>query len=187
MNSSWLAVGMAWAAIGCASAPTAQPVVSDPPSAVLEGEKLADLPGLRRLIRLSPDLVQGAAPQDAAGFRSLARLGIRTVISVDDDTPLLALAEAEGLGYRHIPIPYTGIPEAAQLELERVLASTPGPHFIHCHAGKHRCSAMVAIHQVRALGWDAERATAQLAARGCSRNYDGLFAAVVAAAEASRR
>ncbi len=176
-------MGLAFA--GCSTGPET-PVdggIDVPPALV--GQRLPDSPGIRRVIQLEPDLFQGSAPQGEEGLASLKTLGIRTIVSVDGDVPPYALAKKIGLAYIHAPIPYSGIPPAVRDEFLAAMKTTPGPTYVHCHAGRHRSSAMTALLQVAARGKSAEWARGQMLARGCSREYAGLFRDVERAAAAA--
>ncbi len=174
------------AVLGCASGPTG-PVdggIDVPPALV--GQRLPDAPGLRRVIHLEPDLFQGAAPQGEEGLQAIKALGVRTIVSVDDDIPPYAPAKKLGLSYVHTPIPYSGIPLAVRDQYLAAMKTYPGPYYVHCHAGRHRASAMTALLQVVLRGRSAEWARGQMLARGCSREYPGLFRDVATAATTTK-
>src|ERR1019366_1028729 len=62
-----------------------------------------DAAGVPNLIRLSDRIYQGAMPQGDAGFASLEKLGVKTVISVDGARPDLEDAHKHGIRYVHLP------------------------------------------------------------------------------------
>src|SRR5205814_1359060 len=86
-----------------------------------------DLPGLHNVFRVTGRLYSGSSPEDDAGFRSLQRLGIRTVITVDGARPDVERARRFGLRYVHLPIGYDGVPEARAYQLARAVRDLPGP------------------------------------------------------------
>lgn len=100
--------------------------------------------GLHNVYRLSPALYSGSQPEGDAGFGSLARLGVRTVISVDGQTPDVARAERWGLRYVHVPVGYDGVPRDKALLAAKTVRDLPGPAYLHCHHGKHRGPAVAA-------------------------------------------
>jgi protein tyrosine phosphatase (PTP) superfamily phosphohydrolase (DUF442 family) len=100
--------------------------------------------GLHNVYRLSPALLSGSQPEGDAGFASLARLGVRTVISVDGQTPDVARAERFGLRYVHVPIGYDGVPRDKAVLAAKAVRDLPGPAYLHCHHGKHRGPAVAA-------------------------------------------
>lgn len=100
--------------------------------------------GVHNLFRVSDRLYSGSQPEGEAGFASLKKLGIRTVISVDGARPEVETARKYGLKYVHLPIGYDGIPRETMLRLAKASQVLPGPIFVHCHHGKHRGPAATA-------------------------------------------
>ncbi len=133
------------------------------------------LPGLHNLMRLSKDVYSGSEPDGNDAFESLRKLGIRTIVSVDGATPNVALAREYGIRYVHIPFGYDAIPSAAQLSLTRVAKESATPLYVHCHHGKHRGPAAVAIICHAKKITDAKGGLAILEKAGTSRDYPGLW------------
>ena len=90
-------------------------------------------PGLHNVLRLSAKLTSGSSPDGEEGFRSLLRLGIRTIISVDGSRPDVETARKFGLRYIHLPVGYDGVPRDRALQLARAVRDLPGPVYVHCH------------------------------------------------------
>lgn len=132
---------------------------------------------LQNLFRVTPRLFSGSAPESAAAFEELKSLGVTTVISVDGARPEVAAARAAGLRYLHLPFGYDGIPSNRVAELIRAVRTAPGPIYVHCHHGKHRGPAAVAVICSGTEGWDASRAEQWLVQAGTSREYPGLYRA----------
>lgn len=132
--------------------------------------------GLHTAFRLSDRLISGSQPEGDEGFASLARLGVRTVISVDGVTPDVARAERFGLRYVHIPISYDGVPRDKALRMAKAVRDLPGSAYLHCHHGMHRGPAAAACVAL-ALG-DATPASASeiLRVAGTDPKYTGLNA-----------
>lgn len=123
-------------------------------------------------------LISGSSPDDAAAFDELARLGVRTIISVDGGRPKIALARARGMRYVHIPVGYHTITREQQLALAKALRDRPGPVYIHCHHGKHRGPTAGALAAV-SLGWiTPETGEAFMREAGTAESYTGLWACV---------
>lgn len=68
---------------------------------------------------MTPHLYSGSGPDGPKAFASLARLGIKTIISVDGARPNVEAAKKSGLRYVHIPISYDGVPRERALQLVR--------------------------------------------------------------------
>jgi protein tyrosine phosphatase (PTP) superfamily phosphohydrolase (DUF442 family) len=132
---------------------------------------------LHNVFKMDAALFSGNAPEDEAGFRELARLGVKTIISVDGSKPNLVLAHQFGMRYVHLPFGYDGLPQDRGVELARAaqIAEAAGPVYLHCHHGIHRGPAAAAT-VCRALdGWSADEANDFLMQAGTSPDYAGLF------------
>ncbi len=144
------------------------------PPAPPEFPPLAEI-GLPHAFRLSDRVYSGGAPEGDAGFAALARLGVRTVVSVDGAAPNVAAAARHGLRYVHLPFGYDGIPARRVAELAKAADSLPGPLFIHCHHGQHRGPAAVAALMLCLDPlWNAERGERWLRAAGTDPRFVGL-------------
>lgn len=133
---------------------------------------------IHNFYRLGPRLYSGSAPESKEAFAELARLGIRTVISVDGTKPDVEAARREGIRYVHLPVGYDGIPSNRVAELHYAFHSAPGPVFVHCHHGKHRGPTAVALLCESAAGWSPERATQWMHQAGTGLEYPGLYRSV---------
>jgi tRNA-Thr(GGU) m(6)t(6)A37 methyltransferase TsaA len=131
--------------------------------------------GLHRVMRLSKRIYSGGEPHGQEAFASLAKMGVKTVVSVDAAKPDVESARRFGLRYVHIPIGYDGIPEEAGAALARVGKEVEGPVYIHCHHGRHRGPAAAAVACVASGAVEASEATAILEKAGTSKNYAGLW------------
>ncbi|MCM2370847.1 protein-tyrosine phosphatase family protein [Aporhodopirellula aestuarii] len=132
------------------------------------------------LLALPGGIYCGAQPEGDDQFKSLAELGVRTVVSVDGAIPDLASAEAHGLRYIHIPIGYDGVDEQAGLSIARLVREIKGPIYVHCHHGQHRGPAAAAIACIAGGFADNDSATEILRRAGTSDNYAGLWRDVAA-------
>ncbi|MFE9437629.1 tyrosine-protein phosphatase [Streptomyces sp. NPDC006602] len=97
-------------------------------------------------------LWRGAAPSPA-GYRTLASMGITTVVDLRaEDLSAAQLAEPRqaGLDVVHMPIRdgQTPKPEQVRRFLD-VVAQASGPVFVHCGAGVGRTGAMAAAYLVQ--------------------------------------
>ena len=139
-----------------------------------------DVPGLHNFKRLSDRLLRGAQPEGDEAFAALAKMGVKTVVSVDGAKPDVAAAKAHGLRYVHVPIGYDGIPDDKALSLAKAFTALPGPFYVHCHHGKHRGPAACALGRMILDGVSPEDAVAEMKAAGTDPKYMGLYAAPVA-------
>lgn len=147
---------------------------------IADDDKPRDLPGIHNLVSYQGSgadaFYSGGAPEGVAGFESLEKLGIRTVISVDGAIPDVAAAKAKGMRYVHLPIGYDGFDEARKQELVRAVRDLPKPIYLHCHHGKHRSAGAAGTIAV-SLGWMTNaQAAARMKVSGTSEAYKGLWA-----------
>lgn len=150
----------------------------EPPPFLLEKMQVA---GLENVFRVRPDLYSGGQP-DEAGFAELAKLGVKTVISVDGAPPELELAHKYGLRYVHLPIGYDSVPVGQQQKLVKARLTFPGPVYIHCHHGKHRGpAAVMSLCRATDPKLSVETARDSLKVMGTAARYAGLYASVAAA------
>jgi protein tyrosine phosphatase (PTP) superfamily phosphohydrolase (DUF442 family) len=134
--------------------------------------------GLHHFRRWSPRIAQGGGPEDEEAFANLARLGYRTVLSVDGARPKVELAQRHGLSYVHVPIGYDGITPDEALRIVKAVESSAGPVYIHCHHGKHRGPAAAQVARIAVDGVDNDEAVEDLRVSGCSPDYPGLYRTV---------
>ena len=156
---------------GCDARPPAVP-----PIVVVEPRPIerVDAEGLHNVFRVSERIYSGSSPEGDAGFATLARLGVKMLLSVDGARPDVATARRHGLTYVHLPFGYDGIPPDRVKELAKA-AGRPGPIYVHCHHGKHRGPAAVAVIQLCTdPAWDAAVAEGWLATAGTDPRYTGL-------------
>lgn len=129
---------------------------------VPRGAERLDRTGLPNLHRVSPALYRGAQPT-AEGVHELARMGIRTIVSLrslHSDRRLLA---GTGLSYLRIPM-QTWNPEEEDVVLFLRIAADPDrqPVFVHCQRGADRTGVAVAAWRVAVEGWTADDAVREM-------------------------
>ncbi len=141
-----------------------------------------DFPGIHNLVAFHDGFVSGSAPEGDAGLDSLAKLGFKTVISVDGAIPDVEGARKRGLRYVHLPIGYDGFDDARKAELVRAVRDLPKPIYIHCHHGKHRSAGAAGTIGV-SLGWMSNAAAAErMKVSQTAESYKGLWACTAKAA-----
>ena len=143
------------------------------------GEKPANLAGLHNVLRVTDKLISGSSPEMQAGFESLKKIGVRTIISVDGAKPDIARAAKFGMRYVHLPIGYSGVPDEQCLRIARAIRDLPGLVYLHRHHGKHRGPAAAAVARICL---DEKCTTADAIAflnrAGTDPRYAGLFESV---------
>ena len=96
-------------------------------------------------MQVTERLYSGSEPHGEEGIASLKELGVKTIVSVDGAKPAVDMARKYGMRYVHIPIGYDGVPEEAGQSLARLMREAETPIYVHCHHGKHRGPAAVAV------------------------------------------
>lgn len=137
-----------------------------------------ELDGLHHVYELPKgEIYSGSGPESESAFRSLSQLGIATIISVDGARPDVAMAKRFGLRYVHLPIGYDGISAERAAQLAKAASSLPKPIYVHCHHGKHRGPAAVAV-MLSSLdpNWTVEQAQRWMKTAGTDPKYAGLYA-----------
>lgn len=128
---------------------------------------------------LDGKVLSGAQPDDEASFRTLQSLGVKTILSVDGAMPNTELAHKYGMRYVHLPIGYDGVSVEQGQQIAKALVefAPAGPVYVHCHHGKHRSAAAVAVACVYSGLLKPERAESVLRTFGTGANYAGLWRA----------
>lgn len=126
--------------------------------------------------RVTERVYSGAQPEGEEAFAELKRLGVKTIISVDGAAPDIETARKYGIRYVHMPIGYDTVPKETGLALAKAMTELPGPFYVHCHHGKHRSAAAVAVACVTTNQLAPDRAEEVLKTFGTGANYDGLWA-----------
>ncbi|MCA9080387.1 MAG: cytochrome c [Planctomycetaceae bacterium] len=160
---------------------TVSRAANSPRAAILpEGLDAQQYPHLHNLRQITTSFFSGGEPETEAAFEELQRLGITTIVSVDGATPNIELASKYRLRYVHVPIGYDGISEAAGKSFARVVRDVKGPVYVHCHHGRHRGPAAVAVMAIASGAATSDQAVKILEVCGTSRDYAGLWRDVAA-------
>jgi protein tyrosine phosphatase (PTP) superfamily phosphohydrolase (DUF442 family) len=122
-------------------------------------------------------VISGAQPEGREGFEALRDLGVKTIISVDGAKPDVETARKYGIRYVHLPITYSTVTPEQGKAIAKAIEELPGPVYVHCHHGKHRSAAAVAVACVYNGSLAPERAESVLKTFGTGENYKGLWKA----------
>lgn len=138
------------------------PVRGEAPSK--DNERTTLVAPIKRFIEVTPRLYRGAQPT-ASGFAYLRDRGVRTVISLLDDTAERAAVESLGMQYVNIPVtfrPFVWGEDVTEAAIKRFLQvvddPTSGIVFVHCHRGADRTGTFVGLYRMARQGWDVQRA-----------------------------
>ncbi len=142
--------------------------------------------GLQNFHQVNSHVYRGAQPTPD-GFKSLASLGIKTVIDLRGEEHSEAdekrIVEANGM--RYVSIPMKGMQTPSDEEISAALAlmndDTAGPVFVHCQRGADRTGAVVACYRIEHDHWDSDQAIKEARGFGMSwyqvalQRYVGQF------------
>src|SRR2546422_4056322 len=142
------------------------------------GDRVTDRPsfpavpgeGLHNAHRVTDKVLAGAAPEGDAAFEKLKQLGVKTIISVDGAKPDVETARRHGLRYVHLPIGYDNVAPQQGLAIAKAIDDLPGPIYVHCHHGRHRSAAAVAVACVMNGSLRPEQAESVLRTFGTGEN-----------------
>jgi tyrosine-protein phosphatase SIW14 len=129
--------------------------------------------GLPNFHEVNQDVYRGGQPTDA-GFASLAKIGVKTIIDLRKPGSRAdhekAVVESLGMHYESVPLSGLGTPDRGKLvQILRVM-NTPaeGPVFVHCRRGADRTGVVLACYRISHDGWDNHRAKKEAVADGMS-------------------
>jgi protein tyrosine phosphatase (PTP) superfamily phosphohydrolase (DUF442 family) len=118
-------------------------------------DPFVDIPAFSQV---NEHIYRGGRPK-AAGFEHLKSLGIKTIVDLTGtgkDAQREEQRAAEyGFEYVHIPLSVYKKPtdEQSLLFLKAVLDPQKQPVFVHCHSGRDRTGAMIAMYRIVVDGW----------------------------------
>lgn len=162
--------------LGCGSKHDQTPRVSDQKP----GDELSqlDVAGVDNVYRLSPRILTGGKPDSEAGFAELQELGVKTIVSVTDETPDEEIAKKYGLKYIHVPMDYEGVSPEQRESILDAFSDSSEPVYIHCNSGRNRGATAAAICLIGVEGKSNDEAVSWMKARGVDEKNQKLYDAV---------
>lgn len=146
------------------------------PAANWQYSRVGDLDGVKAVTKLSDRMLRGAQPDGAAGMESLKKLGVKTILSVEEpDLNETEAAKAAGIAMRNVATEYSGLPKPVIDKLVAAYRDLDGTTYVHCHHGKHRGGAAVAVFRMTFEGFSSDEAISEMFELGCSPRYKGLY------------
>ncbi|MDQ7780328.1 MAG: tyrosine-protein phosphatase [Planctomycetota bacterium] len=146
--------------------------------------RIAGVTGVENFAKINANLYRGAQPEDdddEDGYKSLADMGIKTVINLREY--IGERDEVEGAGMKYVEIPLqAGVlgsepPTDDQLKLffDTVLDPQSWPVYFHCAHGKDRTGTMAALYRIEIDGWTAKEAMEEMQYFGYHDIYEDLI------------
>jgi len=149
-------------------------------------------PSIANFHRVDANVFRGGQPKPAE-FQTLARMGIKTVLDLREESHASGedkLVKSAGMHY--ISLPMNGLTAPSDQQVARALAviedSANSPVFVHCRRGADRTGTVIACYRVSHDGWQNQRALDEANTFGMSwiergmRSYVLRYRAPVASA-----
>ncbi len=131
-------------------------------------------PGVPNFHQVADGIYRGGQPT-SDGWKSLSRIGVKTVIDLRPDSEHSIKAEqheVEGAGMKFVSVPLEGFgaPPADKInQLLDLLAGKSGPFFIHCRRGADRTGTVIACYRIAHDHWENQKALAE--AKSCGMSW----------------
>lgn len=120
-----------------------------------------EAPGLSNAYQISPFLYRGAQPKPE-GYKSLADMGIKAIISFRTKAPDTELINKLGIKSYHIPIDTFKFNDEHARTFLKIISEQEGPVYIHCFHGSDRTGTMTALYRIVHQKWSREKALAEM-------------------------
>jgi tyrosine-protein phosphatase SIW14 len=133
----------------------------------------AELPGVANFHKVDDHVYRGAQPTEE-GFRNLAKLGVRTVVDLQQ-AGSRSVAEARTVtstGMQYISVPMSGMNAPSDESVAKILGlledTSTGPIFVHCHRGADRTGGVIACYRIEHDHWQSDKALSEARSFGMS-------------------
>jgi protein tyrosine/serine phosphatase len=113
--------------------------------------------------QVSEGIYRGGRP-DQAGVQALAKLGVKTIVNLENDDDAIANETkwATAAAIHEISSPMSGSWTPNEKQVDKILATLADkslyPIYIHCKKGMDRTGVIVALHRVVNEGWAVAKA-----------------------------
>ena len=120
------------------------------------------LEGVENLYKVSDNLYRGAKPTED-GYKNLAKLGIKTIVSLQVSPPPEDHIKSLGMRVIHIPInPFDMRDKYADEFLTIMSRAQNHPVYVHCLYGSDRTGTMVALYRIYIQHWSKQEALEEM-------------------------
>jgi tyrosine-protein phosphatase SIW14 len=124
--------------------------------------------------KVNDHVYRGGQPSDE-GFKTLAKLGIKTIIDLREigehsQADEKRIVNTEGMQYVSIPMQGMSAPtgEAMQKVLSYLNDESAGPVFVHCRRGADRTGTVIAVYRIGHDQWANKKALSEARGYGMS-------------------
>lgn len=134
----------------------------------------SSVPGVGNFEKVNDLVYRGAQPTEE-GFQNLAKLGIHTVLDLQEAGTARAISEqreVKAAGMEYISVPMSGMQKPSNESVAKVLAilegGNNGPVFVHCHRGADRTGGVIACYRIEHDHWTNQKALSEARSMGMS-------------------
>src|SRR5438105_8164740 len=139
-------------------------------AAALAGSSVNGVPNFHVV---NDQVLRGGQPTET-GFRSLAGMGVKTIVDLTEDDGRShaekKFVKAQGMDYVSIPMKGMTTPTERQVSsaLKVLTDKGAGPVFVHCKRGADRTGLIIACYRIEHDGWDNRKALSEARDDGMS-------------------
>lgn len=138
---------------------------------------------VKRFRQVAPGLMCGGHPKEG-GLQVLKKGGVKTIVDLrdSDGDSLKEQKEAESLGLEYVNIPISHRKKISSEAITKFLSIVNDPQkqpvFTHCHAGRDRTGAMIAVYRLDKQGWTATKSYEEMVSTGFHTGFKELTTSV---------
>jgi tyrosine-protein phosphatase SIW14 len=119
-------------------------------------------PGIANFHQVNDRVYRGAHPTEE-GWKSLAKLGVKTIIDLCREGEHSSESEARAVqaaGMRYVSVPMNGYVAPSNEQVAKVLQllDSGEPVFVHCKLGRDRTGTVIACYRIKHEGWQNQKA-----------------------------
>jgi protein tyrosine/serine phosphatase len=129
--------------------------------------------GVPNFQKVDDHVYRGAQPTEL-GFKSLAKLGIKTIVDLREPGDRSQVEEkmVRAAGMEYVSVPMYGMETPSTEKVVKVLAlledNHTGPVFVHCKRGADRTGAVIACYRMEHDRWKNDQALSEAKSLGMS-------------------
>jgi len=135
----------------------------------IRAASLDEIDGVHNFHQVDAHVYRGAQPH-GAGFDTLAKLGIKTVIDLRGERS--EQAEVERTGMHYVRLAWSGYKAPDDAQVAKVLSlmndSSAWPVFVHCRRGADRTGTAIALYRITHDHWSNQQALQEAKGFGMS-------------------
>ena len=130
----------------------------------LQAQTYIPFEGIPEFAKVDEGLYRGGRPELFAVAELKSSVGIKTILTFDDNMDAVAAEkqEAEKVGIHHISIPIDSLSYPDEADINRALSIMTDPSgfplFVHCKHGQDRTGLVVGLYRFQHDGWTADAA-----------------------------